>query len=46
MATIRRIGSVCAALILAGCATAPDEDPVMIRLSDLDGRVTRVERRP
>lgn len=31
-------------LLLGGCAVAPDEDPVMIRLNDLDGRVVRVER--
>lgn len=31
-------------VLAAGCATAPDQDPVQIRLNDLDGRVSRVER--
>jgi tol-pal system protein YbgF len=34
-----------AALALAGCAsTPPEEDPVQIKLHDLDTRVTRIER--
>ncbi|MGC2032632.1 MAG: YbgF trimerization domain-containing protein, partial [Steroidobacteraceae bacterium] len=34
-----------AALALAGCAsTPPEDDPVQIKLRDLDTRVTRVER--
>jgi tol-pal system protein YbgF len=33
-----------AALPLGGCAVAPEEDPVQIRLKDLDGRVQRMER--
>jgi tol-pal system protein YbgF len=32
------------AVLAAGCATAPDQDPVQIRLNDIDGRVSRVER--
>jgi tol-pal system protein YbgF len=33
------------AVLAAGCATTPpDQDPVQIRLNDLDSRVTRVER--
>ncbi|MBK6599026.1 MAG: tol-pal system protein YbgF [Proteobacteria bacterium] len=41
----RRLLAIAALLgPLAGCAVAPEEDPVMIRLSDLDGRVARVER--
>jgi tol-pal system protein YbgF len=33
------------AVLAAGCATAPpDQDPVQIRLNDLDARVSRVER--
>jgi tol-pal system protein YbgF len=33
------------ALALAGCAsTPPDEDPVQIKLKDLDTRLTRIER--
>ena len=31
-------------LLAAGCATATDQDPVQIRLNDLDGRVSKVER--
>ena len=32
------------ALLLAGCATTPEEDPVQIRLNDLDARVGRIDR--
>jgi tol-pal system protein YbgF len=32
------------ALTLAGCATAPEEDPVQIKLNDLDTRLSRIER--
>ena len=40
------MGAACiAALALAGCAaTPPEEDPVQIKLHDLDTRVTRIER--
>ena len=31
-------------LLLAGCATTPKEDPVQIRLDDLDARVGRIDR--
>jgi tol-pal system protein YbgF len=31
-------------LILGGCATSPEEDPVQIKLNDLDTRLTRIER--
>ena len=31
-------------LLLGGCAVAPEEDPVLIRLNDLDQRVQRIER--
>lgn len=38
-------GVVCAALLaLSGCATNPEEDPVQIKLAELDARVTRIER--
>jgi tol-pal system protein YbgF len=30
--------------LLAGCATPPEEDPMFIRLNDLDQRVQRIER--
>jgi tol-pal system protein YbgF len=33
-----------AALVLAGCATTPEEDPVELRLNDLDARVGRIDR--
>jgi tol-pal system protein YbgF len=34
-----------AALVLAGCATTPpEEDPVQIKLNDLDVRLTRIEK--
>jgi tol-pal system protein YbgF len=32
------------AVLLGGCATAPEEDPMFIRLNDLDQRVQRIER--
>jgi tol-pal system protein YbgF len=31
-------------LALGGCAVSPEEDPVMIRMNDLDARVQRIER--
>jgi len=39
-------GAMClAVLALAGCAsTPPDQDPVQVKLNDLDTRVTRIER--
>ena len=30
--------------MLAGCATSPEEDPVQIRMNDLDARLQRIER--
>jgi tol-pal system protein YbgF len=34
-----------ATVLAAGCASVPpDQDPVQIRLNDLDGRITKVER--
>jgi tol-pal system protein YbgF len=33
-----------ASLALGGCAVSPEEDPVQIRLKDLDSRVQRIER--
>ena len=35
---------VIAALALVGCATSPEEDPVQIRMNDLDQRLQRIER--
>ena len=38
-------GACLIALAMAGCAgTPPEEDPVQIKLHDLDTRLTRVER--
>jgi tol-pal system protein YbgF len=31
-------------LVLGGCAVSPEEDPVYIRMNDLDARVQRIER--
>ncbi len=45
---MRRCVRICilgaGALALAGCAVSPEEDPVMIRMNDLDARVQRIER--
>jgi tol-pal system protein YbgF len=39
------LGVLAASLItLSGCAVSPEEDPVYIRLNDLDARVQRIER--
>lgn len=32
------------ALVLSACVTAPEEDPVQIKLNDLDTRLTRIEK--
>jgi tol-pal system protein YbgF len=39
-----RLLACASAALLGGCAVAPEEDPVMIRLNDLDQRVQRIER--
>lgn len=40
-----RIGTLAAALVLAGCATVPpEEDPVYLKLTDLEARLMRIER--
>src|SRR5713226_6307607 len=37
--------AVAVSAVLAGCAsTPPEEDPVQIKLNDLDARVARIER--
>ena len=41
--TIYTAGIV-AALALVGCAVSPEEDPVQIRMNDLDNRLQRIER--
>jgi tol-pal system protein YbgF len=35
---------VIGSLVITGCAVSPEEDPVQIRLKDLDSRVQRIER--
>lgn len=44
----RRIAALCAvaagSYMLIGCAVSPEEDPVYIRMNDLDARVQRIER--
>ncbi len=41
---IRRWVLGAAALACAGCAVSPEEDPVFIRMNDLDARIQRIER--
>jgi len=41
---LRLIALGLAGSLLAGCATSPEEDPMMVRLNDLDQRVQRIER--
>jgi tol-pal system protein YbgF len=41
---MRALLAACALVALAGCATTPEEDPVQIRLDDLDTRVGRIDR--
>lgn len=36
--------ALAAALVLAGCATVPEVDPMQVRLDDLDARVGRIDR--
>jgi tol-pal system protein YbgF len=39
------VPGICAVLAMAGCAsTPPDQDPVQIKLKDLDTRLERIER--
>jgi tol-pal system protein YbgF len=40
----RLIAAAVASLFMAGCAVSPEEDPVQIRLNDLDARLQRIER--
>jgi tol-pal system protein YbgF len=41
---LRALLSACAVMALAGCVTTPEEDPVQVRLDDLDSRVGRIDR--
>jgi tol-pal system protein YbgF len=42
--THRLLAAVAASLFMLGCAVSPEEDPVQIRLNDLDARLQRIER--
>jgi tol-pal system protein YbgF len=43
--TLHRLLTIAAAAyVLGGCAVAPEDDPVQIRMNDLDNRVQRMER--
>jgi tol-pal system protein YbgF len=42
--TQRWLAVALASFAFVGCATAPEEDPVYIRMNDLDARVQRIER--
>lgn len=44
MNTSRLLTVVVGTLALGGCAVSPEEDPVQIRMNDLDARVQRIER--
>lgn len=41
---LRLWGVAAGALVLGGCATPPEQDPMYIRMNDLDARVQRIER--
>lgn len=38
------LATTAAMLVMAGCAVSPEEDPVQIRMNDLDTRLQRIER--
>jgi len=42
--TQRWLAVALASIAFVGCATPPEEDPVYIRMNDLDARVQRIER--
>src|SRR5262245_30574670 len=42
---MRQLVAALGAFVLVGCVTTPpEEDPVQIKLNELDGRVARIER--
>jgi tol-pal system protein YbgF len=41
---LRTLVPLAACVVLAGCATTPEQDPVVQRLTELDGRLLRIER--
>ena len=44
MNTSRSLVVALGALALGGCAVSPEEDPVQIRMNDIDARLQRIER--
>ena len=41
---LRTLVPLATCAVLAGCATTPEQDPVVQRLTELDGRLLRIER--
>jgi tol-pal system protein YbgF len=41
---MRLLGAVVLTSLVAGCAVSPEEDPVQIKLNDIDSRLQRIER--
>lgn len=41
---MRLLGAVMLTSLVSACAVSPEEDPVQIKLNDIDGRVQRIER--
>src|SRR4051812_20646343 len=41
---MRLLGAALLVSLLSACAVAPEDDPVQIKLTDIDGRVQRIER--
>lgn len=41
---MRKLGAVFLVTLVSGCAVSPEEDPVQIKLNEIDGRVQRIER--
>ena len=42
--TAQRLFALGLAIVLAGCATTPEQDPVVQKLTELDSRLLRIER--
>jgi hypothetical protein len=42
--TAQRLSALGLAIVLAGCATTPEQDPVVQKLTELDSRLLRIER--
>src|SRR5687768_17150721 len=41
---MRQLGMALVVTAIAGCAVSPENDPVQIKLNEIDGRVARIER--